>query len=123
MFVQTDAEIGPVETDLLSENDNKPAVRRFTMKELQQMDEVYEDECELAFESVNDLFPALERNGTEIRTTWTGISMHMTKPQTSLPRMQPHCILPIIQPHSKYKKNIWALSSGVSQHHHPVRIE
>ena len=42
------------------------------MGELEQLDKVHADECELAFESVNDLFPALERNGTqdgtEIRT-------------------------------------------------------
>ena len=39
------------------------------MEELEQLDncKVHEDECELALESVNDLFPALERNGTEIR--------------------------------------------------------
>ena len=92
VLIQTDAEI-----DLLSENDNEPAVRPFTMEELEQLDKVHEDECELAFESVNDLFPALERNGRALKyvTTWTGISM--TKPQTSLP---------VIQPHSKYKKNI-----------------
>ena len=65
-------------------NENEPAVRPFTMEELEQLDKVHEDECELAFESVNDLFPALERNGTAIRNNlWTGISM--TKPQTPLP--------------------------------------
>ena len=54
VLIQTDAEI-----DLLSENDNEPAVRPFTMEELEQFDKVHEDECELAFKSVNDLFPAL----------------------------------------------------------------
>jgi hypothetical protein len=65
VLIQTDAEI-----DLLSENDNEPAIRPFTMEELEQLDKVHEDECELAFKSVNNLFPALialERNGTEIR--------------------------------------------------------
>ena len=38
------------------------------MEELQQLEELHEDDCELAFESVKNLFPALERNGTEIRT-------------------------------------------------------
>ena len=42
------------------------------MEELQQLEALHEDDCELAFESVNNLFPALERNGTqdgtEIRT-------------------------------------------------------
>ena len=69
-LVQSDAENGPIQSDLLSDiDDNEPTVRseRFTMEELQQLDKMHEDECELAFESVNNLFPALERNGTEIR--------------------------------------------------------
>ena len=53
---------------MLSENGNEPAVRPFAMEELEQLDRVYEDECELSFESVNDLFPASERNGPEIRS-------------------------------------------------------
>ena len=48
VLIQTDAEI-----DLLSEDDNEPAVRPFTMEELEQLEKVHEDECELAFKSVN----------------------------------------------------------------------
>ena len=73
---QTDAEIGPVETDLLSENDNEPVVRSeqdraFTMEELQQLEQQLdsdrEDGCELVFESMNDMFPVLQQNGAQIR--------------------------------------------------------
>ena len=66
---QTDAEICPVATDLLSEDENEPVVRseQFTMEKLQQLDEWHEDEMRNTFESVNDMFPALERNGAQIR--------------------------------------------------------
>ena len=59
---QTNVEIGPVETDLLSEIDDEPTVRSEHPEELDA-----EGNCELVFESMNDMFPALERNGTEIR--------------------------------------------------------
>ena len=69
VLIQTDAENGPIESDLLADNHDAPVVRSdpdrdFTIDELQQLDDM---NCESAFESVNDLFPALERNGTEIR--------------------------------------------------------
>ena len=62
MLEQTNVEIGPVETDLLSEIDDEPTVRSEHPEELDA-----EGNCELVFESMNDMFPALERNGTEIR--------------------------------------------------------
>ena len=60
----------------MSENDNEPVVRSeqdraFTMEELQQLEQQLnsdpEHNCELVFDSMNDMFPALQRNGTQIR--------------------------------------------------------
>ena len=77
-LVLTDAEIGPSDTDLLSDDNTEPQNpvirvgqpqgRAPTMEELQQLEELHEDDCELLFESVDHMFPALESNGRHIHS-------------------------------------------------------
>jgi hypothetical protein len=73
-LVQSDEEIGPTSTDLLSDDVNEPRMRvqcpadltdsDFTMEQLQEMDDW---NCESVFESVDNMFPALEANGRHVQ--------------------------------------------------------
>ena len=60
---QTDAEIEPCDADLLSDDVGGPDVR------LEEGALAETDDCELVFESVNHMVPALEANGRFIQTT------------------------------------------------------
>ena len=73
-LVQSDEEIGPTSADLLSDDINEPQIRiqcpadltdgDFTMEQLQEMDDW---NCESVFESVGNVFPALEANGRHVQ--------------------------------------------------------
>ena len=120
--MQTDAENGTIQSDLLSDIDdncNEPTIRSesFTMEELQQLEEMHQDDCELVFESVNNAFPALERNGTGIRNNldWD-FSDQTSQDLVSLPTTQ--------HSHTIITKRIhapWALNTTITRKndHHP----
>ena len=64
VLIQTDAENGPIKSDLLADNHDEPVVRSDPDR-----DSTTDDmNCEYVFESVNGLFPALEANGRFIQS-------------------------------------------------------